>query len=86
MLPLTAEWVTKVEGDFATALRELRARKDPNYDSACFHARQCVEKYLKARLQEEAIVFPRTHSLALLLDLLIPIEPSWEILRAELIL
>jgi HEPN domain-containing protein len=52
MNPLTLEWVDKAEGDYATALRELRARKQPNYDAACFHAQQCVEKYLKAYLQE----------------------------------
>jgi hypothetical protein len=34
MKPLTREWVKKAEGDFATAQRELRARKSPNYDSA----------------------------------------------------
>ncbi len=45
MNPLTVEWVDKAEGDFTTALRELRARKSPNYDAACFHAQQCVEKY-----------------------------------------
>lgn len=50
MNPLTVEWVNKAEGDFTTALRELRARKSPNYDAACFHAQQCVEKYLKARV------------------------------------
>jgi HEPN domain-containing protein len=45
---LTQEWISKAEGDFASSGRELRARKDPNYDSACFHAQQCAEKYLKA--------------------------------------
>ena len=49
---LTHEWVEKAEGDFATLQREMRARRLPNYDAACFHAQQCVEKYLKARLQE----------------------------------
>jgi HEPN domain-containing protein len=52
-MPLTPEWIEKAEGDFHSALRELRARKNPNYSSACFHAQQCVEKYLKGRLQEE---------------------------------
>jgi HEPN domain-containing protein len=41
--------VTKAEGDFLTAGRELRARKSPNYDAVCFHAQQCAEKYLKAK-------------------------------------
>ncbi len=77
MKPLTDEWVAKAEGDLHTALRELRARKNPNYDAACFHAQQCVEKYLKARLIEEQIAFPKTHDLTRLLKLLEPVEPFW---------
>ncbi len=76
MHQLTQEWIDKAEGDFATGLRESRVRKDPNYDSVCFHAQQCVEKYLKGKLQEETIKFPKTHDLEKLLDLLLPIEPS----------
>lgn len=85
MNPLTLEWIDKAEGDFTTALRELRARKSPNYDAACFHAQQCAEKYLKARLQEAAIAFSRTHNLTVLLDLLLPVEPGWDKLRAKLL-
>jgi HEPN domain-containing protein len=77
MNPLTQEWIEKAEGDFATAQREVRARKFPNYDSACFHAQQCVEKYYKARLQESGIQFPFTHDLEKLLVLLLPTEPLW---------
>lgn len=85
MNPLTLEWVDKAEGDFTTALRELRARKSPNYDAACFHAQQCAEKYLKARLQEAVIAFSRTHNLTVLLDLLLPVEPGWDKLRTKLL-
>jgi len=84
MLPLTTEWVGKAEGDLATAKRELRARKNPNYDAACFHAQQCVEKYLKACLQETGTPFPQTHNLDFLLDLLRPLDPSWETQRGSL--
>lgn len=77
MNPLTHEWVEKAEGDWATANRELRARKMPNYDAVCFHAQQCAEKYLKARLQEANTSFPPTHDLIALLKLLAPIEPAW---------
>ena len=84
MKPLTHEWIGKAEGDLATARREVRARKAPNYDAACFHAQQCVEKYLKARLQEAAIPFGRTHDLSALLNLLLSVEPSWESLRPHL--
>ncbi len=55
MKAITQEWVDKAEGDWATLLRESRARKNPNYDAACFHAQQSAEKYLKARLQEARI-------------------------------
>ena len=84
MKPLTHEWVVKAEGDFASAQRELRARKFPNYDAACFHSQQCVEKYLKARLQEADISFTKTHDLSVLLDLLAPIEPEWQTLSPAL--
>jgi HEPN domain-containing protein len=73
---LTREWVNKAEGDHNTARREIRARKLPNYDSACFHAQQCAEKYLKARLQEASFGFPLTHDLEVLLRLLLPLEPQ----------
>ena len=46
MKRLVAEWIEKAEGDFHSLEREVRARKNPNYDAACFHAQQCVEKYL----------------------------------------
>jgi HEPN domain-containing protein len=71
MNPLTREWIEKAEGDFATAGRELRARKSPNYDAVCFHSQQCAEKYLKAILQESNISFGRTHNLTALLDILV---------------
>ena len=68
MNPLTLEWVEKAEADYATARRELRARKFPNYDAACFHAQQMAEKYLKACLQENGAPIPRTHNLVVLMD------------------
>ncbi len=83
MNPLVEEWVTKAEGDFATANREMRARKAPNYDSACFHAQQCAEKYLKACLISEQKDFPKTHDLISLLELLDVFGPGGS-LDAEL--
>jgi HEPN domain-containing protein len=41
-------------------------------------------KYLKARLQEEGIIFRKTHDLGTLLDLLLPIEPGWNVFRNSL--
>jgi len=84
MNPLTSEWVQKAEADFATAARESRVRKDPNYDGVCFHAQQYAEKYLKAVLQEAGIAFAKTHNLAALLDQIVAMEPSWEMMRPAL--
>ena len=78
------EWVAKAEGDYASAQRESRARKNPNYDAACFHAQQCVEKYLKAALEAQHIPFSKTHDLALLLDGCREAHPEWEIWRPAL--
>jgi len=86
MNALTAEWVEKAEGDYATAGRELRARRRPNYDATCFHAQQTAEKYLKAFLHEHGVNFPKTHSLIELLELCLPLDASFELRRDLLIL
>jgi HEPN domain-containing protein len=84
MNPLTLEWVEKADADFATAQRELRVRKAPNYDGVCYHAQQCAEKYMKARLHDASMPFAKTHNLTELLNSLIKIEPLWEPLRRDL--
>jgi hypothetical protein len=72
------EWVEKAEGDYVTALRERRARKNPNHDAVCFHAQQCVEKYLKGVLQAEDVAFTKTHDLVVLLQFAQPsIRSGW---------
>lgn len=77
------EWIQKAEGDHMTALREYRARKYPNYDAACFHAQQCIEKYLKAVLQKNGTPFGKIHDLELLLDQCLSTHPLWEPMRDE---
>ena len=84
MKPITREWVAKAEGDWDSAQREYRARHRPNYDAACFHAQQCAEKYLKARLEEAKIAFGRTHNLTSLLTLALAVEPTWTVLQPHL--
>lgn len=84
MKPITAEWVRKAEGDWASCQREVRARKQPNHDAACFHAQQCAEKYLKAWLQETGTAFGKIHDLTKLLSLATPTQPTWAALRPDL--
>jgi HEPN domain-containing protein len=81
----TVEWVTKAEGDFATAGRELRARTAPNYDAVCFHCQQCAEKYLKAFLQDNGQHIPKIHNLIELMLLCEEIDSSFEMLRSDLV-
>ena len=79
MKPTTREWVRKAENDFKVASQILRRRKDIVPDAACFFCQQCVEKYLKARLTEAGLAFPRTHDLLQLLNLCVQAEPLWSI-------
>jgi len=81
MNPITREWVEKAEGDWNSALREIRARKHPNYDSACFHAQQCAEKYMKAVLCETGMLIDKVHDLGKVLDQVKVANPMWEVLR-----
>jgi HEPN domain-containing protein len=71
------EWVTKAEGDFATAGRELQAANLPNYDAVCFHAQQCVEKLMKALLIHLGVTPPKTHDLSALDALLTQHLTGW---------
>jgi HEPN domain-containing protein len=84
MNPAVAEWVSKAEGDFVTAGRELRARKSPNYDAVCFHCQQCAEKYLKAVLQANNVRIPKIHYLLEILALILKFDTSYEFLRTDL--
>ncbi|MBX3002224.1 MAG: HEPN domain-containing protein [Caldilineaceae bacterium] len=60
-----ASWVAIAEEDYLMARSALR-RKRPLTYSACFHAQQCAEKYLKALLVSGGAEFPKTHDLLLL--------------------
>ena len=82
MNPLTLEWVQKAEGDYTVA-QQVRQGQHPVHDAICFHAQQCIEKYLKARLQEANIPFPRTHDLKELLEPIVPTIPIWRTWKAE---
>jgi HEPN domain-containing protein len=84
MKPTTREWVDKAEADYTVALLARRSRKKYSRDIVCFHLQQCVEKYLKARLEEAGITFPRTHNVLHLLDLILPLEPMWNTLRPSM--
>lgn len=60
-------WVQKAENDLTNATYMLTLDDDCPFDTVCFHAQQCVEKYLKALLTWRQIDFRRTHDLPELL-------------------
>jgi HEPN domain-containing protein len=80
----TREWVDKAKADFAAAILLRRSRKKHSRDIVCFHLQQCLEKYLKARLEEAGIQNFKTHALERLLGLVLPLEPLWAPLRPAL--
>ncbi|PZR98407.1 MAG: DNA-binding protein [Candidatus Chloroheliales bacterium] len=79
---LTAEWVAKAEGDYGSALREMRDPQDSNYDASCYHSQQSAEKYLKAYLQENNVAFPKIHDLRKLLRRCLRVDGSFSVPRS----
>jgi len=50
MKDLTLEWIQEAEEDYLVAEREYRV-EPPAYNSVCFHAQQCIEKYMKELIE-----------------------------------
>jgi HEPN domain-containing protein len=55
-----------------TAAHTLTLGRECPTDTVCFHAQQCVEKYIKALLVFRATAFPKTHDIHVLRALLPP--------------
>lgn len=71
------EWIAKAEGDWE-ALEILLARNTPGLrDAVVFHAQQCVEKLLKARLIQLGQTVDKIHDLATLSRQLEAVDRQW---------
>src|ERR1039458_7764852 len=77
MKPATRDWIRCAEEDFDVAVALMRRRTKTAANSIGFHCQQCVEKYLKGRLEEAGLNALKTHDLVALLQLLLPVEPLW---------
>ena len=84
MKKITEEWIEKAEEDCLVATRELNAEPSALY-AVAFHAQQCIEKYMKAILQENDIEFDKIHDIDILLRQYAGILPELEIHRDELV-
>jgi HEPN domain-containing protein len=63
------QWIAKAENDLRNAVHTLTIDEECPFDTICFHAQQCAEKYLKGYLVLQQVAFPRTHDLVVLLRL-----------------
>ena len=70
VLAVAKEWTAKGDNDLKNALHTLKLGKDCPTDTVCFHAEQCVGKYLKAFLVALEKPFPRTHDIETLVSLM----------------
>lgn len=68
MKEIVKEWISKAEEDYKASLA-LNLEEFPNV--ICFHAQQCIEKYLKAVLVSFGIIPPKIHDLIMLNDILV---------------
>jgi HEPN domain-containing protein len=79
------EWIEKAEEDFHVALSLRRSRRHPAHNATCFHAQQCVEKYLKALLEKRGAVVHKIHALPVLLDQCVEAHPLLAPLRPDMV-
>lgn len=64
------QWIEKAEHDLRNAEHTLTIRDEEcPFDTVCFHAQQCAEKYLKGWLISKCLDVPRSHDLVVLLNL-----------------
>lgn len=79
---LALGWMRKGDSDLSDARRTI-ASEGP-FDTACFHAQQAAEKYLKALLVFRQAPIPRTHDLEELARLCDRLVPSLRLSDLEL--
>jgi HEPN domain-containing protein len=75
-------WVLKAENDLKTGKDEL-STINPATDTICFHAQQCVEKYLKAFLVHDGKEITKTHNISMILVDCKAIDPEFSRLSDE---
>jgi HEPN domain-containing protein len=66
------EWLVKAENDLTAAGQIMKMGKAAPMDTICFHAQQCIEKYIKSILVHRAIPVPKTYNIQALMKLVPP--------------
>jgi HEPN domain-containing protein len=75
-------WLLKGDSDLLAGKKVLEG--DGPYDTACFHAQQAAEKYLKGLLAFFLTPAPRTHDLDELHELCRTTVPGWNLVGVDL--
>jgi len=73
-------WIQKAENDLKIGKDEM-ATSEPVTDMICFHMQQCAEKYLKTFLIFHGQEYPKTHRLAVLINLCARLDAEFTILE-----
>ena len=69
------QWIEKAEHDLRNSDHTLTIRDEEcPFDTVCFHAQQCVEKYLKGWLVSRRLDVLQSHDLVVLLNLALAAE------------
>ena len=76
---IIGHWKLKAGRDIELVERDLRS-DDPLTDILCFHCQQAVEKYLKTYLISKLIKAPKTHDIAILLEICKKIDTEFAVL------
>lgn len=76
-IKLVKLWIKKAGNDLITAVSSLNIKPEPPFDTICFHAQQCAEKYLKAFLVFHNIEFEKTHDLGELTSLAAKVDKTF---------
>jgi HEPN domain-containing protein len=62
-LRVVRQWIQKAENDLDVAENTVKRGESGPLDMVCFHAQQCIEKYVKAVLTLHGIDPPRSRDL-----------------------
>ena len=73
------QWLIKGDNDLKTAVDEINTT-NPATDTVCFHAQQCVEKYLKGYLTLLNIHAGKTHNLGKLVKMCEKVDSEFKAL------
>ncbi len=84
-IEVSKQWIAKARNDLLNVDNNLKADEIP-FDTVCFHCQQAAEKFLKAYLVANGNPYPISHDLVLILEKVLLLNTSAEVLRNDLAL